>query len=287
MIIGYRGSIVCVAAYILSKTQSCNAYGVSPIGGSLRNEKVSQEAPLMVSERRRVFASIGSTLVAGLWAGQAKPAVAESDMATQMFNPDGSLKEEMDLEVKFRTVAYSWDPSDSLVIGKDGSSSATGSTVRLNYQLPEKWGSGSDDLYLDRSEGVNSRACDRIVVYQAPGKASIDRLEKASKTGIGKALDVIDELSDINRADLMSGKTVNKDGQRYFEFEMAVAPTTCGDSKENLGLGFCPYDSIYLLSSTILNERLYVFAVECDKSEWKRSSSDIRRLRSSFLVSEA
>ena len=102
--------------------------------------------------------------------------------------------------------------------------------------------------------------------------------------GIGKALRVTDDLADIRNADLIGGRTSVRNEQKFFEFDMAVAPATCESSKEDLGLGFCPYDTIYLLSATILGDRLYVFALQSDKSEWKRANSDLRRLRSSFSV---
>jgi hypothetical protein len=212
----------------------------------------------------------------------------EADLTTKMFNPDGSLKEGIESEAKCRSVELQWGSDSSTVTkavdGNDVGGTSEGSSVSLSYKLPEKW--DSKDLYLDRSEGVNAKACNRITVYRAPGSASIDRLEKASRIGIGKALDVTDDLKEIRTADLIGGRSVTKDdGQRYYEFDMAVAPETC-DTKDadNLNLGFCPYNSIYLLSATILDDRLYVFCVQCDKSQWKRANSDLRRVRSSFQV---
>ena len=40
-------------------------------------------------------------------------------------------------------------------------------------------------------------------------------------------------------------------------FADTKAPDTCGESNENLGLGFCPYDDLFLLSATVINDREY------------------------------
>jgi hypothetical protein len=53
-----------------------------------------------------------------------------------------------------------------------------------------------------------------------------------------------------------------------------------------LGLGFCPYDIIFLLSATTIGEYVYVFAIEATKDEWKRASAEIRRVRRSFRIEE-
>jgi hypothetical protein len=95
---------------------------------------------------------------------------------------------------------------------------------------------------------------------------------------------VTDDLKVLQGADLISGRTRSQGGIKYYDFDMAVAPKTCGDSKENLGLGFCPFDSIYLLSAAVLDDGLYVLALECDKAEWKVANSDLKLVRSSFTV---
>ena len=234
-------------------------------------------------DSRRAFLGVSAAAVVATWS---VPSLAEEgDLTTQLFNADGSLKEEMETEAKFRKVELSWDVSDQAIVVQDGSNPATtGSAVNVSYQLPEKWGTGND-LYLDKKEGA--KACNRITVYQAAGKADMKRLEKASMTGIGKALDVTEGLKEVRGADLIGGKSSSRDGLKYYDFDMAVAPKTCEASSDDLGLGFCPYDSIYLLSSTVLNDRLYVFALQCSKDEWKRANSDLRRVRSSFSVQQA
>jgi hypothetical protein len=246
------------------------------------------------SEDRRAFlghsvASAASLATLTVMTPQALAADSEdsSDLSAQLFNPDGSLKENMEIEAKFRTAELVWDVTEQGAIAVDGDNSAgtkKGSSVRLTYQLPDKWSSGSD-LYLDAEKGA--KACDRITVYQTAGTATMKQLEKASTTGIGKALNVADDLKEVRSADLVGGKTAMRNGLKFYEFDMAVAPATCDASKENLGLGFCPYERIYLLSSTVLDDRLYVFALTCNKDEWIRSSSDLRRVRSSFIVEQA
>jgi len=228
---------------------------------------------------------------------KAEASTADEDLTSKLFNVDGSLRDDatIETEAKERTLEWKWDATeDKLAINIDGSNAegtSSGSAVKLMYNLPEKWGSGSSDLYLDRSQGVNLLACKRITVYRAPGKATADRLTKATRIGVAKALDVpidgCDFLQDLKNADLIGGRTrvAGEDGQKYYEFDMAVAPKTCDtDDEANLGLGFCPYESIYLLSATIVEDRLYVICVESDKMEWKRANADLRRVRSSFQV---
>ena len=105
--------------------------------------------------------------------------------------------------------------------------------------------------------------------------------------------------STLSAADIISGRKVKKPianmesetgsstMRTYYEFDLAVAPDSCGKSAENLGLGFCPYDTIVLLSSTIINEKMMVIGVTCKKEEWQRASADIKRVRESFYVDGA
>jgi len=113
----------------------------------------------------------------------------------------------------------------------------------------------------------------------------------------------------FQKADLIGGRTSRKpinsaevkggvDEQTYYEFDLAFAPLECPDfmegNKENLGLGFCPYDKIFLISATVLKNSetdksgtLMCCVVECDKAEWKLGNSDIKRVRSSFNIERA
>jgi hypothetical protein len=245
------------------------------------------------------------------------------DLTFQLFNTDGSLREGVESEAKFRTFAVDWsrqevasnqrlvnvngvDQSPSSIstdssIQQQESAEAGFSGIRVTYDLPDKWGSSGSDLYLDRNDN-NLKACNRITVYQAPVAttgAVVDYrlLEKAATTGIAKALDVPSDIySPLTSADLIGGKTriivttTNEaQPQKYFDFDMALAPSVCSDNdgvnnKENLGLGFCPFESIYLISSTIVNGRVYAFVLECEKAQWKRANSDLRKVRSTFSV---
>jgi hypothetical protein len=266
---------------------SCGQNGCSAFCSVNHHVRLETSIASVMSGDRRAFLVAGS--VASLTALHVPLSHAvddpSDDLTSKMFNEDGSLKDaSIETEAKFRTVEIFWDASDTRAIAIDGENVAgtpKGSSFRLSYQLPEKWGLASD-LYQDRS--VGSKACDRITVYQANGTPDPKILEKASTIGIAKALDVFDDLVGIRNADMIGGSTKAKNGHTYFEFDMGAAPATCESSKENLGLGFCPYESIYLLSSTVIEERLYVFALQSDKSEWKRSNSDLRRVRSSFSV---
>jgi hypothetical protein len=227
------------------------------------------------------------------------------NLTTRMFNPDGSIKEGVESVARFRAVSVYWDDAadnsfasnvDGTNVGTSAGTGSSGASVRISYRLPEKWATGQgggggdrgDELYFDRTEGVNAKACRRITVFRAAGgDVSESQLERASTVGIAKALRVPDDLTVLASADLVSGRTAMRDDQRYFDFDMAVAPKTCDpQSTENLGLGFCPYESIYLLSATVLDGHLYVMAIESDKSEWKRANSDLKLVRNSFRVEQ-
>lgn len=257
-------------------------------------ERVAQSTALYSSsssnlDRKQILTFLGGSAAASWFTPLVSNAGDDSDLMSTMFNPDGSLKDaEADIEAKFRAVDFTFNGSaNKLALNVDGVNdpSTSKGDIKLSYELPLKWDMSASKLYFDRSEGVNAQACDKIIVYQAPGTVSIDRLEKATRVGIAKSLDVPDgDLQSLATADLINGRSVAKDGQRYFEFDMAVAPKTCDKSKEDLGLGFCPYDSIYLLSATVFDDRLYVLAMESNKDEWKRASADLKRVRSSFKV---
>jgi len=283
----FRSGVYLLALSCFRWSASTLAFQISKFS---RSDSISTKSLEAAFVERRDFlqqaALIGSVVLTG---PQHSFADDEGDLTSQLFNPDGSPKEGVETEAKFRTVDFTWDASDQLSVNVDGVNSGStkqGSNTRLSYELPLKGGTGKEggELYFDRSEGVNAKACDRIIVYQAPGTASIDRLQKASTIGVAKALDATGDLKRLEGADLIGGRTKTQDGIKYYEFDMAVAPKSCGDSKENLGLGFCPFDEIYLISSTVFDDRLYVFAVKSTKDEWKRANSDIRRVRSSFAV---
>jgi hypothetical protein len=232
---------------------------------------------------RRGFIAYSSTV----WLPPLVSKAETADLTSSLYNPDGSLREDVAREAKERLVSFSWGIEEDGIKQVDGKSNS-GSTgkVSVSYKLPAKWISNEEGMYMDQSEGVNAKAADHIYVYQAPGLVKSSDLERASTIGVGKSLQIIPELHLVNEADLVSGRKSEKDGQVYYEFDMASAPKTCGDSDQNLGLGFCPYNRIFLLSATLSDtERLYVFCVECDTAEWKQANADLKRLRSSFRVS--
>lgn len=235
------------------------------------------------------------------------------------------------VELSFSVPAL--DPSSSkdgihIIMATDGtkptSSTNTGATTNLkaSYNLPLKWNrdaSSARPLYYDSSEGKNGKSCNRITVYSittADNKLDMDTLEKASKVGVAKSL-FMDQIPNnyfdpgVLKADLISGRTVRKpiqsvddknviEEQVYYEFDLAFAPVECPNfmdgNKENLGLGFCPYDNIFLVSATVLrqsdkeesaNGTLVCCVVECNKVEWKMANSDLKRVRSSFTLERA
>ena len=234
------------------------------------------------------------------------------DLTSQLFNPDGSLKDPNTVtEAQERVVDLLFPKTtspDSFVISKDGSQPLTESQgLKISYKVPTKWNSDASSelpLYYDSSEGKNGKACNRITVYTITDpKLNPSVLEKASKFGVAKTL-FMDKLPNtyfdqgVLKADLISGRTSRKaikDGdvieeQIYYEFDLAFAPLECPayaeGNKENLGLGFCPYDNIFLVSATVLENEgtMVVNVVECNKDEWKIANSDLKRIRSSFEV---
>ena len=251
---------------------------------------------------------------------------AEGDLTSQLFNPDGSLRDpnmvveaqEMAVELSFPISSYSDGININVAVdGVQPASLATDAVTNLkaSYNLPLKWNlkeSPQLPLYYDSSEGKNGKACNRITVYSiSTNYLDETTLEKASKVGVAKSL-FMDQISNnyfdigVQKADLISGRTVRKpiqslkekgefDEQVYYEFDLAFAPAECRNymegNKENLGLGFCPYDSIFLVSATVLKNNegdksrtLVCCVVECNKDEWKIANSDLRRIRKSFKV---
>jgi hypothetical protein len=157
----------------------------------------------------------------------------DNDLTSTIYNSDGTLKEGVETEVKYRDVSFTWGQSDEISIHEDGadaskSSSTTksesGSQYTLSYQIPMRWSDGKDGdpVYFDRSVGVNSKAAKGITIYQAPGLANIDRLQKATTVGVAKAMDIPEQFSRLYKADVVSGRTVERGSQKYYEFDMAA-----------------------------------------------------------------
>jgi len=277
--------------------------------------KKRAETAAGASDRRtfvRTAASMSVAAVAGIVVASATTNVASAaEDAPQVlqFNDDGSLKDSTDTEAKFRLVEFVWQGDDAAAsadINVDGtnlspsrspasSSEGGGSkkSVKISYRVPLKWDTGSGSTF--------GRAVRKITVYRPSGRVDGTRLEKAARIGVAGSLQVPSDLRDggLASADLLSGRTATKvsggddgDGKiKYYEFDMASAPATCEKSKgggsgdDNIELGlFCPYDTVFLLSAAAVGDRLYVMCIECDKDEWKAANSDLKLVRSSFLV---
>lgn len=242
----------------------------------------------------------------------------KGDMVSKLFNPDGSLKDPntvVEAQEKAISLPFSVTSAPSsgfdVAIATDGvpptsSGGSAATNLQASYKLPLKWtleATSQFPQYYDASEGKNGKSCNRITVYSiSQNNLDMKVLEKASTVGVAKSL-FMDQLPNnyydrgVTRADLISGRTVRKpikddeggiDEQVYYEFDIAFAPLECPDymegNKENLGLGFCPYDRIFLISATVLQGNLMCCVVECDKVEWKMANSDLKRVRSSFVV---
>eukprot|EP00529_Nitzschia_sp_RCC80_P030406 CAMPEP_0113512230 /NCGR_PEP_ID=MMETSP0014_2-20120614/39227_1 /TAXON_ID=2857 /ORGANISM="Nitzschia sp." /LENGTH=300 /DNA_ID=CAMNT_0000408571 /DNA_START=282 /DNA_END=1185 /DNA_ORIENTATION=+ /assembly_acc=CAM_ASM_000159 len=279
---------------MVSSSSSSSSQSESDDGSSRR--EFLEKAVESFGSTTMIFAAAGITLYP-------EPALAADEedkdnngLTQQLFNADGSLKEGVESELKFRNVKYTWNPpganDDGLSFNRDGkditvsssSSSSDDKKLQISYEYPVRWsdGTGGDPIYFDRSEGTNAKACKRITVYRSPGLVDPSTLEKAAKIGVATAFNIPKDNKelDLDRlygADIISAKTTDRGQNTYYEFDMASAPTTCGNSKENLGLGFCPYDLIYLVSATVVNDRLYCIVVECDDTKiWKINSSELK-----------
>ena len=276
----------------------------SDIAAATATVPLSAVAGASASSRRSALQRMGGATLASIFLPvHTMAANAASDdgesLTSQLFNADGSLKEGQVVEAaKSRTITTPFPggsgdaaPGKKAMVSVDGAAVASagegGSTVTISYELPEKWGDAASG-YLDKSEGINAKSADRITVFQLAGPVEVKTLDRASTIGVAKALG-IQTLPEYNpsilKADLISGRRSDRDGTTYYEYDLALAPASCASgSKEDLGLGFCPYDSIVLLGAAVVDGRMYGIMVECDRDEWKKGNADLKRVRSSFRV---
>lgn len=275
--------------------------------GSRFSTEISSHISDSDSVNRRQF--ISNTVMTGLLsqiiAGQAQSALAEDDLTSQLFNDDGSLKEgimngmttDKELENTLSVIFPSASEESQAIISVDGKGTGSEAGIKVTYTVPDKWTAAPD--YRDTMLTDRDKACDRITFYQVPGTfKDSNSLEKATTIGVAKALGFSSVAAGVlpkslPGADTVTGRKVSKaaslkeeetEKRKYYEFDMAVAPDTCGTSAENLGLGFCPYDTIVLLSATIIDAKMMVCAVTCTKDEWKRSNAELKIVRNSFFV---
>jgi hypothetical protein len=229
---------------------------------------------------------------------------SSSDLTTQLFNTDGSLKQEMDAQAKFRQICVQLDNDSTtptiVVDGKQQSSTSSSSfgsssppaQVKVTYQIPESW-SSSPPPYVNTN--TQQEVCQKITILRVPNPDPATTLKKATQIGVAKALRL---PSLYQAADLVGGRTSvrktnnnnDNDQKLYYEFDLAVAPTNCDTKNANqpndtLGLGlFCPYESIALVSATASSTDAFVLLVESNPDQWKRANADLRRIRTSFTV---
>lgn len=184
----------------------------------------------------------------------------EEDLTQQLYNPDGSLKDDQNNKVTYDTLSI---PLDQLL---------------GTYKIPSKWTKG----YVDTN--TNTKVCNAISIFPT-SKAN---LKKAANVGVAKELQLD---TSFLKSDLVSAKkrylVLDGDVQEeleVYDFDLAVAPTTCENSKENLGLGFCPYEDIVLVSAINYNEKTYVFQLECNREQWRTFNADLKDVRKSFTI---
>lgn len=199
-----------------------------------------------------------------------------SSLTQKLFNADGSLKDATDTTVSFRTVTISLPLDQTSVLVQDATRSSTTSnnSVQVQYDLPEMW----NDKYQNANK---EQFCDTILVYRPAGDMDEKTFTSAVKKGVVSTLQLSHLIS--GTADLLSAKTNSNSGA--LEYDLAVAPQTCASSAtDNLGLGFCPYDTIYLLSTLLYQNQLYVLLIRSTKEQWKVGSAELKRVRSSFRI---
>jgi len=124
------------------------------------------------------------------------------DLTSQLFNEDGSPKEEI-IGAQDNTINLPFSLPTNIngisinvaTNGQSASPSTSEATTNVNasYKLPLKWNQDATSklpLYYDSSEGKNGQSADRITVYSisAPDNLDMKTLEKASTVGVAKSL---------------------------------------------------------------------------------------------------
>jgi len=188
------------------------------------------------------------------------------DLTQKLYNPDGSLKDDQNNKVTY----------DSISIDLYNQLSGT-------YSIPSPW--TKDNTYTDTT--TNTKVCNAISIFPTPTKAN---LKKAATVGVAKELQLdksfikSDLVSAKKRYIVLNSNDVQEELEVY-DFDLAVAPSTCNENaKENLGLGFCPYEDIVLVSAINYNENTYVFQLECNREQWMKFNADLKDVRRSFTL---
>eukprot|EP00521_Asterionellopsis_glacialis_P011146 CAMPEP_0195290020 /NCGR_PEP_ID=MMETSP0707-20130614/6053_1 /TAXON_ID=33640 /ORGANISM="Asterionellopsis glacialis, Strain CCMP134" /LENGTH=262 /DNA_ID=CAMNT_0040350087 /DNA_START=134 /DNA_END=919 /DNA_ORIENTATION=+ len=177
--------------------------------------------------------------------------------------------------IQYKTIRFFWDdvPTGSFPIAINGQTNTKGSTIQLSYQIPEAW-----DI-----NGNNKNNYNRITIYQKTGTASVSRLEKALELGIPRALDIGDRIGyglkqNLKNANLVSSNqyavtlTAGADGQpqkeqTYFQYHL-MTPAAATTTSSNDDSTTSDDTTHYLFSTTIMNDRLYVFILQCNELQW-------------------
>jgi hypothetical protein len=159
-----RSHIVTACVLVAQITSAFSFTSQAPRQVAHSNTEVAGSGSETGDDSRRGFLAVAGALISQSVFMTSKVARAEEggDMTSQLFNPDGSLKEGQVEEAKFKTVGISWaSGSDTYSINIDGSNAAgteTGSQVRLSYKTPEKW-QQKDDGYYDKSTTNLDKVC--------------------------------------------------------------------------------------------------------------------------------
>ena len=104
----------------------------------------------------------------------------------------------------------------------------------------------------------------------------VENVQVASSLGLDRAL---------LKADLVAAsKIIGADGNLYFKWDLALAPSKCATNDQFGGALGCSYDRIYLLSASVASGKLRVLQVRANADEWKGHSLALKNLRDSFVA---
>mmetsp|Transcript_18886 Transcript_18886/g.39301 ORF Transcript_18886/g.39301 Transcript_18886/m.39301 type:complete len:242 (+) Transcript_18886:6-731(+) len=177
--------------------------------------------------------------------------------------------------------------------GTDTSSelkSRTISTSQYSYQVPSKW--QGDGPFIDISYPDKPSACTSLSVMKLGADVSLSDLG-GDVNKICEAFDVpattpdgtlTDKKNKWKGIDLIAGAKRTKDGRTYYDYDLAYAPSKCDNSGvgANLGLGFCPYQMVFVVSGC----DGYGFQAKANAKEWKVGNGDIKGIRASWTVND-
>lgn len=157
-----------------------------------------------------------------------------------------------------------------------------------SYTVPSPWirpvapaGGGKPGPWVDK---VGSSVADEIEVSVVPTNlGSLDELGEIARVPLNKL-----GFEDLARADLVAakrrqGSTDGTSTSPYFDYDLAVSPTTCERDQEIVP-GSCMPTRVVLLSCTVRDGKLHVLRINASPSQWRKAGTTLRDVRRSFTV---